>query len=322
MSGFFVPVALESIEPDMFPEVDLFLKSGENNFVLYKSHDRIFSAKDSQRLAEAGVGFLFVRQGDMGIINEYMEANAERMLKDDKFDGRAKGKIIYQTSINFVGDLFDHPDKVGDFDRSKRLIENLLLYISTDQAAFTSLETVMAHNYYTYVHSLQMAALSIMVSAEAYMLSRDELTDVGLGGILHDFGKTFISQDILTKNTKLTEDEHAKFTEHPERGYQFLKENTKLSDVSLAIVRYHHERNNGSGYPAGLKSEAIPRSAQVAAVCDVYCLLAIDRSGKKALPPYMAIQIMRQEMKGAFSDRLLDVMEGIVCVEDGAPILL
>jgi HD-GYP domain-containing protein (c-di-GMP phosphodiesterase class II) len=322
MSGFFVPVALESIEPDMFPEVDLFLKSGENNFVLYKSHDRIFSVKDSQRLSDAGVGFLFVRQGDMEIINEYMEANAERMLKDDKFDGRAKGKIIYQTSINFVGDLFDNPEKVGDFDRSKRLMENLLLYISSDQGAFTSLETVMAHNYYTYVHSLQMAALSILVNSEAYMLSRDELIDVGIGGILHDFGKTFISQGVLTKTTKLTDAEYTQYKQHPESGYNFLKEKTKLSDVSLAIVRSHHERNNGSGYPAGLKAEAITRSVQVAAVCDVYCLLAIDRGGKKALPPYMAIQIMRQEMKGAFSERIVDILEGIVCAEGAAPILL
>ena len=322
MSAFFVPVALESIEPDMFPEVDLFLKSGENNYVLYKSHDRIFSSKDAQRLAEAGMEFLFVRQGDMELINEYMESNAERMLKDDKFDGRAKGKIIYQTSINFVGDLFDNPEKVADFDRSKRLMENLLLYISMDQGAFTSLETVMSHNYYTYVHSLQMAALSILVNSNAYMLSRDELIDVGIGGMLHDFGKTFIPHEILTKTTKLSEAEYARFKEHPESGYQYLKERTKLGDVSLSIVRHHHERNNGSGYPSGLKQENIPRSAQVAAVCDVYCLLAIDRNGKKALPPYMAIQIMRQEMKGAFSERLLDIVEGIVCKEGGAPVLL
>jgi HD-GYP domain-containing protein (c-di-GMP phosphodiesterase class II) len=306
----------------MFPEVDLFLRSGETNFVLYKSHDRIFADRDASRLAEAGVEFLYVRKGDMEVINEYMEANAERMLKDARFDGRAKGKIIYQTSINFVGDIFDHPEKVADYDRSKRLIENLVLYLSTDQEAFNSLETVMSHNYYTYVHSLQVTALSILLNSEAYLLSRDELVDVGIGSILHDFGKIFIPQTILTKTTKLTETEQAQFKEHPESGYKYMKEKTKLSDVSLAIIRYHHERNNGSGYPCGLKAEAIPRSAQVAAVCDVYCLLTIDRMGRKALPPYMSIQVMRQEMKGSFNEKLLDILEGIVCVEGGPPILL
>jgi HD-GYP domain-containing protein (c-di-GMP phosphodiesterase class II) len=322
VSEFFVPVALESIEPNMFPEVDLFLRSGENKFVLYKSHDRIFTDRDAARLADAGVEFLFVRKGDIEIINEYLEANAERMLKDSRFDGRAKGKIIYQTSINFVGDIFDHPEKVGDFDRSKRLIENLFLYLSTDQEAFNSLETVMSHNYYTYVHSLQVTALSILVNAEAYLLTRDELIDVGIGSILHDFGKIFVPQPILTKTTKLSASEQAQFRQHPESGYLYLKEKTKLSDVSLAIIRYHHERNNGSGYPLGLAGEAIPRSAQVAAVCDVYCLLTIDRMGRKALPPYMSIQIMRQEMKGSFNEKLLDTLEGIVCVEGSAPVLL
>jgi HD-GYP domain-containing protein (c-di-GMP phosphodiesterase class II) len=309
VSEFFVPVALESIEPNMFPEVDLFLRSGETNFVLYKSHDRIFADRDASRLAEAGVEFLYVRKGDMEVINEYMEANAERMLKDAR-------------SINFVGDIFDHPEKVADFDRSKRLIENLFLYLSTDQEAFKSLETVMSHNYYTYVHSLQVTALSILLNSEVYLLSRDELVDVGIGSILHDFGKIFVPQTILTKTTKLSEREQDQFKQHPESGYKYMKEKTKLSDVSLAIIRYHHERNNGSGYPCGLKAEAIPRSAQVAAVCDVYCLLTIDRMGRKALPPYMSIQIMRQEMKGSFNEKLLDILEGIVCVEGGPPVLL
>lgn len=322
MSELYVPVALESIEPNMFPEVDLFIKSGGQNYVLYKSHDRIFTDRDATRLSETGVEFLFVRKGDMEIINEYMEANAERMLKDDKFDGKSKGKIIYQTSINFVGDIFDHPEKIGDFDRSKRLIENLFLYLSTDQAAFSSLETVMSHNYYTYVHSLQVTALSILVNSEAYLLSRDELIDVGIGSILHDFGKIFIPQEILTKTVKLTPSELEQFKQHPEKGYQYLKEKTKLNEVSLSIIRYHHERNNGSGYPCALKATAIPRSAQVASVCDVYCLLTIDRSGKKALPPYMSIQIMRQEMAGSFNEKLLDILEGIVCQEGAGPQVL
>ena len=90
-----------------------------------------------------------------------------------------------------------------------------------------------------------------------------------------------------------------------------------MSEISLSIVRDHHERNNGNGYPRGLKGEAISRSAQVAAICDLYCTLAIDKTGRKALPPHISLQIMKQEMKGAFNERLLDVLEGLVCVEDG-----
>jgi HD-GYP domain-containing protein (c-di-GMP phosphodiesterase class II) len=170
----------------------------------------------------------------------------------------------------------------------------------------------MTHNYFTFVHSLQMTALSLLLNAEAYLLFHDELIDVGLGSLLHDFGKTFISPAILDKKGILTDSEHTILRRHPEEGYRFLKQKTSLNEISLSIVRYHHERNNGRGYPSGLKGHAIPRSAQVAAICDMYCNLTIDRTGRKALHSQFALQIMKEEMEGSFNERLLEVLEKIV----------
>lgn len=321
MGELYVPVGIESIEPDLFPDVALYLRSG-GNYVLYKSHGRNFNKQDATRLMANSIDFLYVSPADMEVITEYMEANAERLMKSDKFDNKTKGKIIYQTSINFVGDIFEHPDKVGDFDRSKRLIENLLLYMANDNEALSSLETVMTHNFNTFVHSMQVTALSILIHSEAYLLSRDEMIDVGIGSLLHDIGKIFVPQEVLSKTGKLTDSEIALFRKHPEEGYQYLKERTKLSDISLSIVRDHHERCNGNGYPRGLKGDAISRSAQVGALCDVYCTLTIDRSGRKALPPHLTLQVMKQEMKGAFNERLLDILETMVCADDAGPMLL
>ena len=321
MSDLYVPISIESIEPDVFPDVALYLKSG-SNCVLYKSHGRDFSPKDSERLRESGVEFLYVSHGEMEIINEYMESNAERLLKSDTLSAKAKGKMMYQTSMNFVGDIFTSPDKVTDLQRSKRLMENLLLYLSGDPGALKSLESVMTHNYHIYVHSMQVTTLSLMMHSEAYLVSKDEMLDVGMGSLLHDFGKIFIPLEILNKTKKLTEDEIAIIKRHPEEGYQYLKEKTQLSEVSLSIVRYHHERINGNGYPLGLAEREIPRSAQIVGICDVYCTLAIDKNGRKALPASMILHIMKQEMKGAFNERLLDVLESIVCVEEEQQLLI
>ncbi len=221
-----------------------------------------------------------------------------------------------------MGDIFQNPKKVGDVDRSKKLMENLLLYLSSDRDALSSLETVMTHNYHTFVHSLQVTALSVLMHAEAYSLAHDELVDVGIGTLLHDFGKTFTPQQILNKTGKLTEDEIAIIKRHPEEGYHYLKENTRLNEISLAIVRDHHERVNGNGYPRGLKRTEISRSAQVGGLCDVYCTLTIDRTGGKALPPYLTIQVMRQEMKDAFDARLLGILEGLTCTEEAQQLVL
>ncbi len=321
MSGYYVPVGIESIEPDIFPDVALYLRSG-SNFVLYKSHGHNFSKQDAVRLAGNSIDFLYVSPSDMEVITKYLEDNAERILKSDKFDGKTKGKIIYQTSINFVGDIFQNPRKVSDFDRSKRLMENLLMYISTDCNALSSLETVMTHNYHTFVHSLQVTALSALVHSEAFSLAHDEMVDVGIGSLLHDFGMTFTPHQLLNKTGKLTSEEIATIRRHPEEGFAYLKDNTHLNDISLSIVRDHHERINGKGYPRGVKREEIGRSAQVGGLCDIYCTLTIDKNGGKALPSYLAIQVMRQEMQDAFDKRLLDILEGLTCSDDSQQILL
>ena len=320
MGELYVPVSIESIQADIFPDVALYIRSGEK-FILYKSHGRNFSTQDAQRLMENKVEFLFVSPADLEVITTFMENNAERVLKDDSLQAKTKGKIIYQTSINYVGDIFEHPEKVSDFTRSKRMVENLLQYLSSDKDSFNSLESVMTHNYYTFVHSLQVTALSVMLHSEAYLLSHDEMLDVGIGTLLHDFGKIFVSPAILSNEGRLSAAELDEYRKHPEEGYQYLKKHTRLSDISLGVVRCHHERNNGNGYPQGLKGPAISRSAQVAAICDVYCTLTIDRSCRKALSSAIALLIMKQEMKGSFNERLLDVLEGIVCSDNPAQFL-
>ncbi|ACH37908.1 MAG: hypothetical protein ACD_55C00054G0003 [uncultured bacterium] len=320
MGEMYVPVSIESIQADLFPDVALYIRSGEK-YILYKSHGRNFTASDQERLMENKVEFLFVSPADLEVITTFMENNAERVLKDNTLQAKTKGKIIYQTSINFVGDIFEHPEKVSDFSRSKRLVENLLQYLASDRDSFNSLESVMAHNYYTFVHSLQVTALSVLLHAEAYLLSHDEMLDVGIGTLLHDFGKVFVAPAILNNEGKLSKAEIEEYRKHPEEGYQYLKKNTRLSEISLGVVRCHHERNNGNGYPQGLKGPAISRSAQVAAICDVYCTLTIDRACRKALSSAIAVSIMKQEMKGSFNERLLDVLEGIVCTENPAQFL-
>lgn len=311
----YVPISLESIEPVIFPDVALYIKTGDN-FVLYKSNGRNFSNQDHDRLSKNGVEFVFVSKDDLEVITSHMEASAERLLRSDLLTSRAKGKMIYQTSINFVNDIFNNPDKSTDLDRTKRLIENLMLFISDNPDAITSLETVMSHNYYTFVHSLQVASLALLMHSEAYSLSRDEMLDVGTGAILHDFGKIFVPQEILNKSGKLNEAEIAILKRHPEDGYTYLQSKGVLSPVALTIVRLHHERCDGSGYPLGLESRDIPRSAQITGIADVYCTLTTDKSGTKTMPPHIAIQIMRNQMKDLFAPHLLDTLEKLVCTED------
>ena len=318
---FFVPISLESIEPLIFPDVALYIKTG-GNYVLYKSNGRDFSVYDHERLSKNGVEFIFVSKNDMDVITNHMETNAERLLNSDTLSSKAKGKMIYQTSINFVSDIFNNPEKSTDLVRTRRLVENLMAYLSNYPDAISSLETVMTHNYHTFVHSLQVASLTLLMHAEGYTLSPDEMLDVGTGAILHDFGKIFVPQEILNKSGKLSEAEIDILKRHPEEGYVYLQNKGVLSPVALTIVRLHHERCNGSGYPLGLDNKKIPRSAQITGVADIYCTLTTDHRGNRTMPPHIAVQLMRNQMKDLFSPTLLDTLDKLVCTEEVQQFLL
>ena len=317
----YVPISLESIEPVIFPDVALYLRTGDR-YVLYKSHGRDFSSNDHDRLSNNGVEFIFVSKEEMDVITAHMEASAERLLKSDLLNSKAKGKMIYQTSINFVDDIFTNPEKSGDLTRTKTLIENLMLYLSDNPDAINSLESVMSHNYHTFVHSLQVASLTLLMHSEAYSLTKDEMLDVGTGAILHDFGKIFVPQEILNKSGKLNDAEVEIIKRHPEQGFTFLNEKGVLSPVSLSIVRLHHERCNGTGYPLGLTYYDIPRSALVTGVADVYCSLTTSMTGARTMPPHIAVQLMRTQMKELFAPNLLDTLEKLVCTEEVQQLVL
>jgi HD-GYP domain-containing protein (c-di-GMP phosphodiesterase class II) len=312
MRSYYRPLLVESIDVEDFPNVALYLKNGFS-FVLYKSHDRKFTSNDRARLLYGNVEFLYVRSGDFEAINEYIERSLEGIMGNERLSFRSRGKILYQTSINYVNEIFDNPERVEDYRRCRRLIENLLTYISGCPDFLHSVHDIMSHNHQTYVHSVQVAALAIAMHSKTYLLARDELIDVGVGALLHDYGMVTVPAAILNKKGELTAGEYADVKRHSEEGYRYLKERTPIGEVSLSIVRYHHERCDGKGYPHGLREDEIPRSAHISGVCDVYCALTSDRAYREAFPPEESLQIMRQGGGGSLNPKLIGHLESIVC---------
>jgi HD-GYP domain-containing protein (c-di-GMP phosphodiesterase class II) len=247
----------------------------------------------------------------MEIVTDYLESNLFDFLQDENLSSISKGKILYQTSANYVTDVFETPDKSANLGRCQNLIKNFILYVTTNKNSLKALESLIENNFYIYTHSIQVTALSLLAHAEIFMLNRDELIDIGVGSILHDFGMIFISGDITNKPEALSDIEYHKVKMHAVRGYDFFKKTKGVSDISLSIIRNHHERYDGSGYPLGLKGNDIPRSVQVTSVCDVYSALTTDRTYRKATSSVDALRIMKEDAKG-FNPHILERFAEIV----------
>jgi response regulator RpfG family c-di-GMP phosphodiesterase len=135
------------------------------------------------------------------------------------------------------------------------------------------------------------------------------------GAYLHDLGKLAIPDAILLKPGKLEPDEWIVMKEHAERGYNLAKLIPGLSPVALEVIRHHHERFDGLGYPNGLMGESIPLEARIFAVCDVYDALCSKRPYKSAWTQDQALDEIRSQRGKHFDpmvvDAFIDVMAAI-----------
>lgn len=297
-------ISVDSVEPGVFPPVPLFMRTS-GNYVLYKDAERNYTGSDRERLNRTNTEFLYVRTGDMEEIRRYLEGNLKELLDRPDLDSAAKGRILYQTLINYVIDSFEAPEQAANLERCRDLVRHLIRFVTTDPHALSSVHAVVANNLYIFAHSVQVTALNLLAHHKLFNTNPDELIDVGVGSLLHDYGMIFISNEILQKPDALSEVEYYKVKRHTQKGYEFLKETGVFGEAALTIVRHHHERYDGDGYPAGLKGDDIPRSAQLSSLCDVYSALTLDRSYRKAKPHDEAVALLRTEMQGAFNPKLL-----------------
>ena len=125
------------------------------------------------------------------------------------------------------------------------------------------------------------------------------------GGIVHDVGKLFIPDKILNKPGRLTPEERAVIELHPVYGYNLCKQLGFMTE-ELEIIRSHHERWDGTGYPDRLKGEAIPHLARITAVADVYDALTSSRAYRAAMSHEEAMRIIAQESGRQFDPRCVD----------------
>jgi HD-GYP domain-containing protein (c-di-GMP phosphodiesterase class II) len=136
------------------------------------------------------------------------------------------------------------------------------------------------------------------------------LQKIGLGLLLHDIGKLAIPKDVLDKPGKLTEEEWEVMRRHPVVGAEML--GPDASFLVRAVVRHHHERLDGKGYPDGLAGDRIHQFARISSVADVYDAVTSERVYKAAAPPCVGVQIIEDGAGTAFDPEVVSVFHKVV----------
>ena len=176
---------------------------------------------------------------------------------------------------------------------------------------------VDAKDSYTCGHSERVAEISLAIAKEM-KLSHEEQYLIHIGAHLHDVGKIGIPDAVISKPGRLTNEEFTLVKEHPIIGYHIVSKVKILQTVSL-IVRHHHERIDGGGYPDGLAGETIPLGARIVAVADAFDAMTTTRTYKVSMSIPEALQELIN-CSGTQFDR--DVVEVFVKIMKKGNLLL
>lgn len=224
---------------------------------------------------------------------------------DNKIRGIETGADDFLTKPVRPRELYA---RVKSLLRIKHLTDSL---DSAETVIFSLANAIEAKDHFTKGHTDRVSSLAVNLGKHIG-LSQQDINTLQKGGVLHDIGKIGVKDTILNKPGKLTDEEFAEVKKHPETGENICRPLRSLEPV-LPIIKHHHEKYDGSGYPSGLVGEDIPLLARIMAIVDVYEALTSRRAYRDALTHDEAMRILGEETAdGKFDPVLLEKFKQMI----------
>ena len=219
------------------------------------------------------------------------------------------GWVLYQNYATTTARTEEKQQHIEELQLSQEHLADL--YLATIKSLALAID---AKDQYTHQHILRVQRYAV-AAAKHLGLVGSELEAINTGALLHDIGKLGVPEYVLLKPGRLTDEEFAKIKQHPEIGAAIL-DPVEFPWPVLPVVRSHHEKWDGTGYPDGLAGENIPRTARILAVADVYDALTSSRSYRNAWTHERACEVIQKDRGTHFdpvvADAFLEVITGVV----------
>ena len=218
-----------------------------------------------------------------------------------------KANKLYKNALSLQGRIVETV-KLGGAINTENIQETtnaLVDSVFRNQDALTCLTQIQSKDTYLLEHSLNV---SILMSVFAKFLGFDKalIKELSLGAFLHDIGKTLLPKDILNKPSKLTENEYKIMKSHVVLGLKVLEKRPNISHIAMTMIKEHHERLDGSGYPKGLKGNEISKYGRMIAIVDSYDAMTCERPYKKRKFPISAFKALVKESPDLYDEALVE----------------
>ena len=303
----FEPTPIVSLLAGKQCPVDLYIRTATDTYVLYRAAHTPLKKGTFQRLRDRGIEILYIDRGQKEDYDDYMAGTLRSVVSDTKLPERRKNSLIYSVSEEVMKGVLAHPRSGRSLNRVRPLVDATVQTILKNPESLWQMTEMAGHHYRTYTHSLNVS-LFLLGATHAILDIDDQarLKPVGLGAMLHDLGKSAIPESLLSKPGKLTTSEFQSIKKHPVLGVRLARRTLQLQPDCEQIIRGHHERCDGSGYPGGKTAKELGEIVKLASIVDAYDALTTDRSYAPAKSPFDALKIMLQEPKEHFDSHLLE----------------
>lgn len=264
----------------------------EESIADIRPHLQILSDSDSSNLDETDI-----------VKEAKPEAKEDNV---DFYEQLRQAKKIYDRTRTYIDTALNDIRLGGSVDtkQARKLVSAMAENIVRSPNAMVWLTHLKNRDEYTAIHCMNVCILGL--SFGRYIgLERHEIELLGLGALLHDIGKMYVPNEVLNKPGKLTDAEFEIIKRHPVDGHKLLTSKDDMPHLSLQVVLHHHERTDGSGYPAGLTNDQIHKLVKMASIVDVYDAITSDRCYHDGMSPYEGLKNMYNWTEGNFEPELM-----------------
>jgi HD-GYP domain-containing protein (c-di-GMP phosphodiesterase class II) len=281
-----IKIPVSALVPGMKIAKDVYLNDGK----LFLLKDFIIKTRYIRKLELFKITFIYIQEGE---ISPLIDISEEK---------------VYSEALNSIKSVMStvREGKNLDVTTIKHTVDDIVQTVINNESVFIQLIGIRDIDSYTFLHSVDVCIYSI-ITGKNLGLSQSELTELGIGAILHDIGKCKIPVEILLKPGRLTEEEFYIMKLHSVYGHEIISNTSGLSKRIANIACQHHEKWDGTGYPLGLSKFDIDKFSRIVTAADIYDALTADRVYRKRDLPHNAAEYIALNSSVLFDPEIANV---------------
>jgi HD-GYP domain-containing protein (c-di-GMP phosphodiesterase class II) len=319
----FHPAPLATLVPEKGAHFDLYLAipspTGQR-YVLYKSSELDLTSEKCNYLLDRGVKNLYIADQDAPAYFEFVDRTLTEKLTSPHTSPKERSRILYTTTSSLVQATFTRPDSPVLIKTNRTLVEHTMKAIIAEPTVFRTMVSTFAMDYSLYTHSVNVATLGTGLLLEMQVGGHQNISNAAMGYLLHDIGKTRVRAEVLMKTGILSKQELQEIERHPLYGVELMQAHESIRPVAIEIIRSHHEKLDGSGYPYRLSADKIPLETRICSAVDIFDALTSNRPYKKAMSGYDTIQLILNHMSHELDREIVSVLIHLLGPKRTAPV--